>query len=56
MTVTKDIKNVCLDEAMAEQADSLISLENIKKYKWVGEQQNCSFFNAKMAGLIQLLQ
>lgn len=55
VTITQDIKNLSLSEAIAEQADSLINLENIRKYKWVGGQENCSFFNAKMIGLIQLL-
>lgn len=56
VTVTEDIKNLSLGEAIAEQADSLISLDNIRKYKWVSGQENCSFFNAKMTGLIHLLQ
>jgi superfamily II DNA/RNA helicase len=56
VNVTEDIKNLSLDDALCEQADSLINLDNIKKYKLVLSKDGCSFFNAKMASLIQLLQ
>lgn len=36
--------------------DSIINLENIKKYRLVANCGSSSFFSAKMAGLIQLLQ
>lgn len=36
--------------------DSIINLDNIKKYKLVASCDNSSFFSAKMTGLIQLLQ
>jgi superfamily II DNA/RNA helicase len=53
---TKDLSLIETANDIEHTNDSLINLENIKKYKVLINLENNSFFNAKTAVLIHILQ